>query len=145
MTTMSNKRIYETMDDALLQANKILSLAMMSPGSMCNELRDFFRDEDFEYIEKVFGAEMHEATREAIEDNDFAEGVIWLNEKVKLGFLVQFATPVMKHYTNGGAEFSWGHKRIEWIYAETIKEAIEKGLKWVATERENEKKKQEEN
>lgn len=133
---MNNKEMIDKMDDGVLQADKILSLAMMSPGSICDDLRDFFREETD--IGKVLGVKVPDRIEESIQDEDFDDVAEWLYDKNILGFLVRFATPVMDHRQNG-ASYSWGHKRIDWIYAETIDDALEKGLEWAASERNREK------
>lgn len=73
---------------------------------------------------------------------EFAEAC-W--RKSCFGFLVQFATPVMKpHFKDGkvsGGSYSWGYYNTGWFYGETFEEATQKALAWAASKREEEEKK----
>ena len=59
----------------------------------------------------------------------------WFFEAGFYGFMVKFATPV----TVGGI-YSWGMYRTQWVYGDTVDEAMERGFKWVASQREAEAK-----
>ncbi len=60
----------------------------------------------------------------------------YLIEHNKLGFLIQFATPVpedtdrpevVDYYSHNG----WGYYQTKWIYAETVEDCYILGLKWL--------------
>jgi hypothetical protein len=51
---------------------------------------------------------------------------------------VKFATPVMKH-GNGHTTYSWGYYYTKLVYAETLDQAVDDGLKWVSKCRDREK------
>lgn len=48
----------------------------------------------------------------------------------KLGFLIQFATPIPKNITETGHSFSWGCFTQKWIYADTYEEACQQATQW---------------
>ena len=62
----------------------------------------------------------------------------WFYEAGFYGFMVKFATPIMDDGT-----YSWGMYRTQWVYGDTVDEAMERGFKWVASQREAEAKKAE--
>ena len=59
----------------------------------------------------------------------------WFFEAGFYGFMVKFATPIVC----SGA-YSWGAYRTQWVYGDTVDEAMERGFKWVASQREAEAK-----
>ena len=62
----------------------------------------------------------------------------WFYEAGFYGFMVKFATPIMNCGT-----YSWGMYVTQWVYGDTVDEAMERGFKWVASQREAEAKKAE--
>ena len=86
-------------------------------------------DLDDETIEKCLGKIPDWVSKK---DNDRKIDIAqWLIEAGRFGVLVQFATPVMTPLGEGAMSFSWGFYATTWVYAETIDEAIDKGLAWV--------------
>ena len=66
----------------------------------------------------------------------------WAEQEGKLGWLVQFATPVMRtppRSTSGS--YHWGSYYTEWVYGDTFAQAVEAGFAWVARIRDDEKRK----
>ena len=51
------------------------------------------------------------------------------------------ATPVMTPTGKNSRSYSWGYYSTTWIYAETIEDAVNKGLKWVKERRRAEDRK----
>lgn len=140
---MTMKALSKKMSDAELRIESVLSVAgMTSVTPMAKPLRTFFEDEDDDTIKRCCPVVTKALLREREDDADY-----FINEipalvfnKDRLGFLVQFATPVMTH-KNMRATYSWGYYGTYWLYADTIEEAIEAGLAWAAERREKEKSK----
>ena len=108
---------------------QLLRRALASEDAIPSDLDDFLDDEDDETIEKCLGEIPDWVSKEGIDRNlDIAQ---WLIEAGRLGVLVQFATPVMTPLGEGATSFSWGFYTTTWVYADTIDEAIRKGLAWV--------------
>ena len=59
-----------------------------------------------------------------------------LTQNGKLGWLVEFATPVPRDfYESGdsrGYSFSWGHYRLTWFYGETFEACCQQAITWQA-------------
>lgn len=125
------KATLEKLWDETVRMERVIFLAgaLAAGDSMPDDLEKFFNDEDTETIEKCLGQIPEWLDLEAIRQR--TEGIFeWLSSEEKLGFLVKFATPVMKVYAENSRSFSWGYYKIKWIYAETIDEAVGKGLAW---------------
>ena len=129
MKALTNKLNEET-----VRIERIILIAgAITDGALSDDLNEFLDDEDEETITKCLGEipdyvdiEGHGYSR-----NDSVSE--WLFQTGKLGFLVQFATPVMEPTSHNSRSFSWGHYRLKWVYAETIEEAITSGMKWVTS------------
>lgn len=115
---------------------KTIYLAGMSGDGECFEDFTDAMCDDIRSRERIFGKTAKEIAS-IIGDNDPQAFLDLLFEQDKLGFLVQFATPVMQD----GKSHSWGCYTTAWVYGETIEEAIENGFKWVAEQRQSEAKK----
>jgi hypothetical protein len=122
--------------DATLRMDKVIVLAgaLTDPECPCNELREFIEDEDEETLRQLFPKAPNDLFEESCSETSwqFCE---WLSDSGTLGFLVQFATPVMRRTSKTSRSFSWGHYYTEWVYAETLEVAAEKGLAWAAKKR----------
>lgn len=113
----------------------VLIAGAMTDGAFSDDLNEFLDDEDESTIEECLGRipdwvdiESHGYSR-----NDSVSE--WLSDEKKLGFLVKFATPVMEKTGVGSRSFSWGYYSTKWIYAETLDEAFNAGMKWVKQRR----------
>lgn len=129
--------------DATLRIDKVIVLAgaLSDPDSPCGELDEFIDYEgDTETLQRLFP---NIPRRILNEDGDALVELVceWLSESGSLGYLVQFATPVMKRITKTAWSFSWGSFYTRWEYAETFEAVVEKGLAWAAEMRAKEKKK----
>lgn len=128
---------FEKLEQATARIERIIYLAgaMAAIDRFPDDLNDFLNDEDDDTIAECFG-ETPDWVDLPLRGDESAVWVCeWLRDAGKFGFLVQFATPVMKPYSPTGRTFSWGYYSTKWIYAETVEEAIDKGLAWVAERR----------
>lgn len=96
-------------------------LSRMEP----EDVKDCFPGMPSEYVEEFC-------------DGQYEAGLEWLLNKRKMGFLIQFATPVMEPVTGGGRSFSWGLYRTKCVYADTLEDAVAQALKWADDERKRE-------
>lgn len=133
------KQIFEKLNDVTSRVEKMIFLAgaMAATDVFSDDLNEFFEEEE-KTIEECLGeipdwVDLDERGY-ARSENIFE----WLTNARKFGFLVQFATPVMKPTGESSRTFSWGYYSTKWIYADTIDEAIDKGLGWVAKRRADE-------
>lgn len=126
------KQLMEKLREETVRIQRIILLGgATTDGAFSDDLNEFLDDEDEKTIEACLGKipdyvdiEAHGYAR----NDSISE---WLYDAGKLGFLVQFATPVMEPTGENSRSFSWGHYSIKWIYAETLDAAIDSGLKWV--------------
>lgn len=124
--------LYEKLSDASLRIENMILLAgaiadVYSVAPSLSELMDY--DFDKETIRRLFpSAPDHVVTAEG--DDMQWQMVEWMIDTDTLGYLVQFATPVMRRITKTGRVFSWGSYYTEWIYAETLDQAIVSGVAW---------------
>lgn len=136
------KQLAEKMWEETARIERIIFLAgAMTDGAFSDDLDEFLDGEDEKTIKECLGKIPDYVDLEArsYERNDSVSE--WLACAGKTGFLVQFATPVMTPHSGGSMSFSWGYYNTKWLYAETIDEAIEKGMKWVKERRRAEDKK----
>lgn len=137
------KTILEKLWDETARIDRIILIAgAIAAGDVhSSDLNDFFDDEDDETIEEALGP-LPEYVDLNVRGFERADNILeWLRDSGKLGFLIQFATPVMTPTSATSRSFSWGYYNTKWIYADTLDEAIDAGLKWVAGRRAAEDKK----
>lgn len=130
------RRFYNS--TARLENMVLLASVLGEIDSMPEVMEDDFLQEDVALMESCFGP-MPEEIKKAYESVDYSEFLGWLLDHDRFGFLLKFATPVMKHYPNGGGAFSWGHYRTKWVYGDTLDAALDAGFCWVEECREKEK------
>lgn len=126
------KAILEKLDNASARMERVILLAgaIASAAPLPDDLREFLGYEDEKTISAVLG-DVPEAV-----DLDDEDGVVeWLANAGKLGYMVQFATPVMEARSNGMTSGNWGHYATQWVYGDTMEQAVETGLAWVETVR----------
>lgn len=125
--------IIEKLYDANARIERVIFLAGALAGqdAFADDLNEFFDDEDVETIEECLGGIPTWVDLGASRWERSDDIYEWLTAAGKLGFLVQFATPVMTKRTEFARSFSWGYYKTKWFYAETIDEAIAKGLAWI--------------
>lgn len=123
-------------ENARVERVILLAGALASEDAIPSDLDDFLDDEDDETIEKCLGRIPDWVSEKSMDRKiDIAQ---WLIETGRLGVLIQFATPIMTPLDEGAMSFSWGSYTTTWVYADTINEAIDKGLAWVKECRSNE-------
>ena len=128
------ERLWE--ENARVERVILLAGALASEDDIPSDLDDFLDDEDDETIEKCLGKIPDWVSKENRDrKSDIAQ---WLIEAGRFGVLVQFATPIMTPLGEGAMSFSWGFYTTTWVYADTIDEAVDKGLAWVKECRSNE-------
>jgi hypothetical protein len=128
------ERLWE--ENARVERVILLAGALASEDDIPSDLDDFLDDEDDETIEKCLGKIPDWVSEKSMDRKiDIAQ---WLIETGRLGVLIQFATPIMTPLDEGAMSFSWGSYTTTWVYADTINEAIDKGLAWVKECRSNE-------
>jgi hypothetical protein len=137
---MSNK-LFQQLEGATARIETLLHIGGMITDccSIPESFREMLEDQSRAELEEIFPG-IPDWAVESIDDNDLTEFLEWLHEEDRFGFLVQFATPVME----GSEDFktySWGYYGTRWVYSESLEEAIELGLKWVAERRAKELRK----
>lgn len=53
-----------------------------------------------------------------------------LKDNLVFGLLMQVATPIRSHFSNGCFRASWGHYTTGWVYGETFDQAWEEAVSW---------------
>lgn len=136
------KSIAEKLGDETVRIERIILLAgAITDGAFSDDLNSFFDDEDEEAIVECLG-EIPEYVD--IEGHGYSRSdsiCEWLYTAKKFGFLVQFATPVMEVTDVNSRTFSWGYYSTKWVYGETIRSVISKGMAWVKSQRRAEDRK----
>jgi hypothetical protein len=128
-----NRHIYNQLEQATARIESMIHLGGMVTSDSVPDAIDDLLQEDDDTLLHVF-PDMPEWVKEELNDrlmrgSAFSE---WLSQTGKLGFVVQFATPVMRHLgTCGATHYSWGHYYTRWTYGDTLEEALQFGLAWV--------------
>lgn len=137
------KKLQEKLADATLRMDRVIILAgaLVDADSPADEFDNFISyGSDLETLQRLFPDAPRYVLDEDNEDEWFDLLCEWLCESGTLGYLVQFATPVMRPLTNTVRSFSWGHYNTRWEYAETLNAVVAKGLAWAAEIRAEEDK-----
>jgi len=134
---MSNIDIANRFFEANTRISKIIYLAAAGlPDSLCDDLEELLNDSPNKELAKIFGTLPEHLKEEEDSAEAFAE---WLLYARRFGFLMQFETPVMRHYGNSGRTFSWGYYESRWVYGDSLDEALTAGQEWVKSVRAREK------
>jgi len=139
------KDIFNKLDEATVRMEQIILIAGMINDGEClpDPLRNFLEEEGKKTLQRCFP----DAPASLLEDADdgdyevfrehFAE---WMYESKKLGFLIQFARPVMRYSDNAkSSTYSWGYYATHWVYGDTLEAAVTEGLEWAAKREAKEK------
>lgn len=132
--------LFDRFNNAPARIEVILFIAGMinSEGSLPDPLDDLLADSTEKELKECFPG-MPDHILEALElrharGEAFSE---WALESGTLGFLVQFAAPVIRSCGGPGAfSYSWGHYYTKWVYGDTFDLALERGFEWVQQMRE---------
>lgn len=131
-----NKDLHKKLKETHCRIESVISLAgafgdVDGDVFPCRALKDFF-DEPYDSIAKTFGV----SNEEIWSLNDEFEIYNFIDDRNKWGFLIEFATPVMKYDDDcDDPQYSWGHYRAAWIYADSFDRAIDNGIAWVESMR----------
>lgn len=127
-----NKELFQKLENATARIESLLHIGGMltDDDSVSDPLRQVLAGSDDEELAKLFPG-IPDWVADSIFNEDFSEFAEWVYEEDRLGFLVEFATPVMR-----GDEkcrtYTWSRYKTCWVYAETLPEAVELGIEWVA-------------
>lgn len=121
-----DKKIIEYFYDNSIRAEKIIHLGIQCIDELSPDVKEEFKY-DYNEISSALGLESPDLLDG--DDEDISSLFI---ESGKLGFLIKFATPVPKFYSDNSDSysFSWSFCRMEWIYGETLEEACKKAIEW---------------
>jgi hypothetical protein len=125
---MNHTEINETLFEHTIRIENLIYLAgALTTDSLPPVLNDLI-EEDPDRVSETFP----EMPSSILEDEDSAVESVreWLVDNQLLGFMVQVATPVMTPLSADAWRYSWGYYRTQWIYAETLAEALSKATRW---------------
>jgi hypothetical protein len=133
--TFTNKEIAQQLEDVTARIEALIHIGGMLTDSerIPDSIREMLSELDGEQIDELFPG-IPDWAIENSDDGDYSDFTDWVYEQGRLGFLVQFATPIMRG-DESCRTYSWGCYGTRWVYAETLSEAVELGLKWVAERR----------
>lgn len=123
---MSKEEMKQTINDffdSAIRAEKILHLGTMCMDDSWPDIASKAFEDDPDDVWAALGL----AEPDEISQEEWGEAI---RDARKLGFLVQFATPVPDRFYDGGYTFSWGHYTLHWIYDESFENACVRALKW---------------
>jgi len=135
------KKLMQRFDEATARIETMILIAgaIYDDWSLQKELGEFFEEEDFETIERTFG-QLPVFVSTDIDAGNFESLIEWLISQSKLGFLIKFASPI-KEQRVGFMKYSWGYYATQWVYGDTLEQALENGFVWVSKQRDAEQKK----
>lgn len=131
---MNMKALQEKLLDATARIEQIVCIAAaMGDGEEFSGPLQELLEEDDESLRECFGEQV-DSLLELIADDATVECFQdWALHNNKLGFAVQFATPVFRGATTESMRsYSWGCYSTRWVYGDTFDEAVSAGLAWVA-------------
>lgn len=143
-----NQRLFEQLEQLTLRVNEVIYLGgMLGDGdSLAEPLQELLED-DTDEVEKLF-PELSALLEQSDDVRVIHEEVTsWLLRHRKLGYVVQFATPVMeqhpppKGFKYFSASYSWGYYQTARFYGETMAQAMRQGMGWARECRKAEKAK----
>jgi hypothetical protein len=140
---MTHDETHETLFDNTIRFERVIYMAgaLAQAYSLPDDLRDFFGDEDDKTIRECFPGFPQILTGDEDDDVHIEFAAEWLIDNYRMGYLVQVATPVMKHHKKSGASYSWGYYSTQWVYGHTMSEVVYKAVQWAKGQRESEKEK----
>lgn len=121
---MKTQTIISEFFDRSIRVEKLIHI-----GTMCMDewawpsiARDAFED-DAEDVWEALGLEEPEI-------QDTSEWCEVLVDCRKVGFLIEFATPIPWEFSENSWSSPWSCYHTKWIYGDTFEEACEKALEW---------------
>lgn len=139
-----NKQLFEKLLEQTARIQSIIHIGgMVTDGDSLPDAIDDLLEEDDATLEQCF-PDMPDWVKQELNDRHMRGSafVEWVLQSEKLGFVVQFATPVMRNLGEGSRSYSWGYYCTHWVYGENLEEAVTKALSWVSDCRAKEMKKQ---
>lgn len=140
---MELKQILEQLAVASARMEAVVCIAGMlgDAGEIAEPLKAMLEELDAADFRSCF-PDAPSSLLDALNDSDTfnEEFAGWVLATGKLGFAVKFATPVMTHYYNFGRSYCWSLYTTNWVYGDTLGDAVNTGLAWVAQQREREAK-----
>lgn len=135
-----NKRLNDQMEEATARIEVVLHIGGMVTGDSLPEALDDLLHEDDQALESCF-PDMPEWVKSALDTHGERQTAFadWVLDIGRLGFVVKFATPVMRNVDEDGCgTYSWSAYYTHWVYGETLEDAAQAGLAWVAQRRADE-------
>lgn len=138
-----SKQLFDRLEEATARIEQIVLLAgAINDGDAISAALESFLEEEVKQYRLCFPdlPDYLERALDGDDEDDIKECFVeFAHSTGKYGYLVQFATPLMKHMGEGMSSYSWGRWCTRWVYGETMDEAVESGLAWVASRREAER------
>lgn len=136
------KPIHDRLEDAALRMEVVLLLTGMlnGGGELSDPLLKLLDEEDDDALIRCFPSMPKELLAARQEDAELWHDLFfrWAVSANMMGFVVQFATPVMKHQ-GVASMFTWSHFYTRWVYGNTMNEVVKHGLAWAEERRSAEK------
>mgnify|MGYP000867274884 CR=1 FL=1 len=120
---MEMRKIISDFFDSSIRVEKLIHLGTMCMDDVWPEIASEAFEED---AEDVWEALEHLEPDDACKE-EWSETLRCIR---KLGFLVQFATPVPYGFSGNGYSCSWGQYTTQWIYGDSFELACARALKW---------------
>ncbi|MFA5548629.1 MAG: hypothetical protein WDA10_08840 [Porticoccaceae bacterium] len=124
--SLDHKALSRRCYDEALRTEVLLHLGTMCQDAAFPSVAEEAFIDDWDGICAALGLDP-----DACDPEEPADIATLLHEEGKLGFLVQFATPVPRFRPCGDIDHhGWGMYSLTWIYAETLGEAFDKAFAW---------------
>jgi hypothetical protein len=141
--TTAMKKLYQRLSDAEARLDVVVCIAgMLGDGdALAEPLEDLLEEEPA--VLRLCFPDLPDWVEQALDSRRDVAGTFaeWAVQEGRLGFAVKISTPVMRQSRPNSWSFSWGHYRTCWVYGETLEQAVQKGLEWVADRRKAEQAK----
>lgn len=124
------EKLAQRFADQTARIDKVVVLAALADSADVEVFEDLLELAEAKDLVRLFG--MPQGMAETmITDGDVQELWDWCATSGRYGFLLGFATPVMKKRAEGHHSYSWGSFYSHWVYGDTWDEALEAGFAWV--------------
>ncbi len=121
---MDMQQIIGDLFDSALRVEKLIHIGTMCMDDSWPDIASESFEEDFNDVWAAMGISEPDESCES----EWSEA---LRDARKLGFLVQFATPVPDRFYDGGSySFSWAFYTLHWIYDDSLESACVRALEW---------------
>lgn len=103
----------------------LLAAAFSDGGGGGASFEDFAEGADSSDLREIFG-DLPKDVCETWDDGENDLFIEWLTDERMTGVLIEAATPVFM--ANG--RISWAYYHTQWIYAESLEEAVDRAFRW---------------